>query len=71
MTSGLRLRPLDDALVSQLARELRLLPTTARCLVARGHDVTALCSRRSYDGGGQYAAREVLDGVTVRRLPAL
>ncbi|MBZ0236219.1 MAG: DHH family phosphoesterase, partial [Deltaproteobacteria bacterium] len=36
MTSGLRLRPLDDALVSQLARELRLLPTTARCLVARG-----------------------------------
>jgi glycosyltransferase involved in cell wall biosynthesis len=43
----------------------------ARCLVARGHDVTALCSRRSYDGGGKYAAGEVLDGVAVRRLPAL
>jgi glycosyltransferase involved in cell wall biosynthesis len=42
----------------------------ARALVARGHDVTALASRRSYDGGGTYPAREILDGVTVRRLPA-
>lgn len=32
----LPLRPLDDGLVARLARELRLLPTTARCLVARG-----------------------------------
>lgn len=32
----LSVRSLDDALVSRLARELRLLPTTARCLVARG-----------------------------------
>ncbi len=30
------MRPLDDALVSRLARELHLLPTTARCLVGRG-----------------------------------
>lgn len=32
----LSVRPLDDALVSRLARELRILPITARCLVARG-----------------------------------
>jgi single-stranded-DNA-specific exonuclease len=32
----LSVRSLDDALVSRLARELRLLPTTARCLAARG-----------------------------------
>ena len=31
----------------------------ARCLVARGHSVRVLCSRRSYDGGGEYAAEEV------------
>ncbi|HUQ06612.1 MAG TPA: single-stranded-DNA-specific exonuclease RecJ [Kofleriaceae bacterium] len=32
----LSVRSLDDALVSRLARELQLLPTTSRCLVARG-----------------------------------
>jgi single-stranded-DNA-specific exonuclease len=32
----LQIRSLDDAIASRLARELRLLPTTARCLVARG-----------------------------------
>ena len=42
----------------------------ARCLVARGHSVRVLCSRRSYDGGGEYAAEETLDGVEVRRLSA-
>jgi colanic acid biosynthesis glycosyl transferase WcaI len=40
----------------------------ARALVARGHAVTAVCSRRSYDGGGEYAAAETIDGVEVRRL---
>jgi len=42
----------------------------ARCLVARGHHVTVLCSRRSYDGGGEYPAEAMLDGVRVWRLPA-
>ena len=42
----------------------------ARCLVTRGHSVRVLCSRRSYDGGGEYAAEETLDGVEVRRLSA-
>jgi glycosyltransferase involved in cell wall biosynthesis len=40
----------------------------ARCLAARGHEVEVLCSRRSYDGGGRYAARELVDGVAVTRL---
>jgi len=42
----------------------------ARCLVMRGHSVRVRCSRRSYDGGGEYAAEEQLDGVDVHRLPA-
>jgi glycosyltransferase involved in cell wall biosynthesis len=42
----------------------------ARALVARGHEVTVTCSRRSYDGGGSYPAEETLDGVAVRRLKA-
>lgn len=43
----------------------------ARSLLARGHQVTALCSRRSYDGGGKYPTEDVYEGVRVRRLPAL
>jgi glycosyltransferase involved in cell wall biosynthesis len=43
----------------------------ARCLVVRGHVVEVLCSRRSYDGGGEYVAEAVLDGVRVRRVSAL
>lgn len=42
----------------------------ARELVRRGHQVTVLCSRRSYDGGSAYPAREFLDGVEVQRLAA-
>ena len=42
----------------------------ARSLVQRGHSVTVLCSRRSYDGAARYPAREVMDGVEVVRLPA-
>jgi glycosyltransferase involved in cell wall biosynthesis len=42
----------------------------ARCLLARGHEVTVLCSRRSYDGGGEYRAEDVHDGVRIRRLRA-
>jgi glycosyltransferase involved in cell wall biosynthesis len=48
-----------------------MLHDLARRLAARGHSVTALCSRRSYDGGGAYAKEETRDGVMIRRLPAL
>ena len=38
--------------------------------MARGHEVTALASRRGYVGGALYPARQVLDGVTVERVAA-
>jgi colanic acid biosynthesis glycosyl transferase WcaI len=44
------------------------LHEVARCLADRGHRVTVLCSRGSYDGGRTYPAEESLDGVQVRRL---
>jgi hypothetical protein len=56
--------PPDAAPTGQVAHDL------ARCLVARGHDVTALASRRSYAGEGEYPAREIIDGVAVQRLAA-
>ncbi len=42
----------------------------ARCLVDRGHEVEALCSRHSYEGGGEYPGRELRDRVSVRRVRA-
>ncbi len=42
----------------------------ARELVRRGHQVKALCSQRSYDGGDCFPRRENVDGVEVSRLPA-
>jgi hypothetical protein len=42
----------------------------ARELVGRGHHVSVLCSRRSYDGKDSYPRRENLEGVEVSRLPA-
>jgi len=42
----------------------------ARELVRRGHAVTVLCSRRSYDGRNTFPARENRDGVEVIRLAA-
>jgi glycosyltransferase involved in cell wall biosynthesis len=47
------------------------LADLARELVARGHRVTVLASRRSYAGDREYPREEVLDGVRVRRLPTL
>lgn len=44
------------------------LHDVARGLVAAGHEVRVLTSRRGYDDGGPYAARETMDGVDVRRL---
>lgn len=46
------------------------LHDVAKALIARGHRVTVLCSRRAYNGNGVYAATEVLDGVQVRRIGA-
>lgn len=56
--------PPDTAPTGQYLHEL------ARMLVARGHAVTAVCSRRAYNGSDTYAAEEVLDGVRVRRVTA-
>ena len=42
----------------------------ARTLVARGHDVTVLCSRRAYNGDAVYPAEEQIDGVHVERVRA-
>lgn len=46
----------------------RYLHDVARVLVARGHQVRMVASRRAYAGGGDYAARETIDGVEVVRL---
>jgi colanic acid biosynthesis glycosyl transferase WcaI len=43
----------------------------ARALVDGGHEVHVVCSRRSYDAGRDYPARENMDGVQIHRLPAL
>jgi len=48
----------------------QVLHDLARVLVARGHEVGVIASRRSYDGGGRYPAVEDVDGVHVRRLRA-
>lgn len=46
----------------------RYLHDVARVLAARGHEVRVVASRRAYAGGGDYAARETIDGVGVVRL---
>jgi colanic acid biosynthesis glycosyl transferase WcaI len=56
--------PPDVAPTGQVLQDL------ARCLVDRGHDVTVLCSQRSYDGEGDFPAHERREGVTVRRVRA-
>lgn len=47
-----------------------VLHDVAKSLVARGHTVSVLCSRRSYNGGRKYPAREERDGVSVVRVPS-
>jgi colanic acid biosynthesis glycosyl transferase WcaI len=44
------------------------LHDVARGLVAAGHEVRVLASRRGYDGSGPFPSRETVDGVDVRRL---
>lgn len=56
--------PPDPAPTGQYLQHL------AQVLVARGHDVKVLCSRRSYDGRYVYPKRTVEDGVEVCRLAA-
>jgi len=46
----------------------RYLHDLARELVAQGHHVTVIASRHAYGGGGDFEAREQLDGVEVIRL---
>lgn len=46
----------------------RYLHDLARALVAQGHHVTVIASRHAYGGGGDFEAREHLDGVEVIRL---
>ncbi|MBL7076989.1 MAG: glycosyltransferase family 4 protein [Kiritimatiellae bacterium] len=43
----------------------------ARRLIARGHTVTVLASRSSYNGDVRYGARETIDGIDVRRVGGL
>lgn len=61
---------LNQYCVPDMAPTGQVLFDLARSLVARGHRVTVLCSRRSYDGDCSYPAREVRDGVAIERLPA-
>ncbi len=46
----------------------RYLHDLACALVAKGHAVTVIASRHAYGGGGDFEAREELDGVQVIRL---
>lgn len=66
----MRIQLLNQFYPPDMAPTGRVLHDLARMLSARGHDVTVLCSRRSYDGGESYAAREERDGVHVRRIAA-
>lgn len=42
----------------------------ARALLARGHEVTVLCSRRAYNSDAVYPAEESIDGIQVKRVSA-
>jgi hypothetical protein len=54
--------PPDDAPTGRYAHDL------ARCLVERGHEALAVCSRQAYTGSARYPARSIIDGVQVRRV---
>ncbi len=56
--------PPDTAPTGQYAHDL------ARELASRGHAVTAVCSRRPYNGDALYERESVLDGVRVIRVRA-
>ncbi len=48
----------------------RYLHDLAKALVQRGHEVSAVCSRRAYNGESVYSAEETIDGVRVQRVRA-
>lgn len=54
--------PPDPAPTGQYLHDL------AQVLVGRGHEVSVICSRKSYDGRQVYPQREMLNGVEVCRL---
>lgn len=56
--------PPDTAPTGQYLHDL------AKALVARGHEVRVLCSRRAYNGAESFAGEETIDGVQVRRIRA-
>lgn len=56
--------PPDTAPTGQFLHDL------ARALLARGHDARVICSRRAYEGGGQFPKEQTLDGVNIRRVAA-
>ncbi|MDM7957525.1 glycosyltransferase family 4 protein [Blastomonas sp.] len=49
----------------------QILSDVAFELSASGHTVRIITGQRSYDGGSQYPASEVIDGIHVTRLPSL
>jgi glycosyltransferase involved in cell wall biosynthesis len=57
--------PPDVAPTGQLLHDL------ARALVARGHEVHVIASRRAYQGGARYPAAEQRGGVRIHRVAAL
>lgn len=61
---------LNQFCVPDMAPTGRVLFDLARTLIDRGHQVTILCSSRSYDGNTTYHRGESRDGVTITRLPA-
>jgi glycosyltransferase involved in cell wall biosynthesis len=66
----LRLLLINQFYPPDVAPTGQLLHDLARELVARGHEVDVLCSRRAYQGGDRHPAAERLDGVRVRRVAA-
>lgn len=67
----MRLLLLNQFYPPDIAPTGQVLHDLARVLIARGHEVHVVCSRRSYDGGEAYPGRETLDGVELHRVPAL
>jgi putative colanic acid biosynthesis glycosyltransferase WcaI len=67
---GVRLLLVNQFYPPDMAPTGQYLHDLAQQLVERGHEVTVLASRRSYDGGGEYRADETRDGVRVRRIQA-
>lgn len=57
--------PPDVAPTGQFLHDL------ARALVARGHELHVVSSRRTYGGGRDYPASESMDGVQIHRVSAL